>query len=492
MLLTVAILLVIIYVFLGLKKPALALVTSPIICSLFVYCTVAVEELDLIFEAILLAVLIFLAPAVTILLSRREPDAQEWPQRLAKWIVISFAFLVALLAAIAVFSGLALGSRFLLFIYLLIGAIIFTGSLIGYYLTSRHATAAYVLSTIGSSMRQNLPLAMALESAAAGQTDKRSRILRRIQKWLVQGYSLSEAIKRGYPKCPGHASAMITAAERINQLPLAVKAIEADMAAKADERRKIRPVHPLYPAVLLVLISLIVWGLMTFVVPQFHMVLTEITERAMLPAPTRLLILIRRQYDLPILAAFAFIVFVILPVWLRTRLRPRRAQKPYLLSRIGDFVKWHLPILHWFEQNYAMTQTVEMLQLALNAGCTVNEAVANTLGLDVNSRFKKRLQSWLTKIERGDNIAAAAKESKLSSTLAWAFDDQVNQGNTLAILEMLQSFYRSNYSYKVNLARFIMWPCVTILMGVTVGFVVLAIFLPLIAIISHAAELVYP
>ena len=189
---------------------------------------------------------------------------------------------------------------------------------------------------------------------------------------------------------------------------------------------------------------------------------------------------------------FAIIVFVVVPIWLRTKFRPRRPQRPYLTSRTGDFIKWHLPVLHWFEKNYSMVQTVEILRLSLNTGCTVNEAISNTLGLDVNSRFRKRLRKWLAKVEAGGNIAASARQSRLGSALAWAFDDKVNQGNTLAILETLESFYRSNYSYAANMARFIMGPCIVIIMGVIVGFIVYAIFSPLVAVINHLAGLVMP
>ncbi|MEE9370649.1 MAG: hypothetical protein V3W45_04165, partial [Sedimentisphaerales bacterium] len=73
----------------------------------------------------------------------------------------------------------------------------------------------------------------------------------------------------------------------------------------------------------------------------------------------------------------------------------------------------------------------------------------------------------------------------------WAFDDQVNQGNTLAILEMLESFYRSNYSYHVNLARFIIWPCIILAMGAMVGFVLYAIFSPMITVIELMLDLTY-
>jgi type IV pilus assembly protein PilC len=275
---------------------------------------------------------------------------------------------------------------------------------------------------------------------------------------------------------------MIAAAERINQLPLAIKSIEADMVARADESKKIRPIHPLYPVILIAFTLFILLCVMTFVIPQFDLILTEMLEGATLPAATRLLSrfanFIAYEYGWLIALALALIGLAAVAVSIFIRFRPRQPEKPYLISRIGDFIKWHLPVLHWFEKNYSMVQMVELLRLSLNAGCTVNDAIANTLDLDVNNRFKKRLQKWLAKVEAGDNIAVAARESRL--------------GNTLAILETLESFYRSNYNYRVNLARFIMWPCVTLIMGAMVGFVVYAIFSPMVTIINHLANLVTP
>ena len=484
MLIVIAILLLALFVFLGLKKPGIALITSPF-ASFLLFCISG--EADSV-AAMAIAPIIFFATLIAVLMAKREPDTEQWPQIAAKCILIGIVCSLILVTAAVVFGPLG----FFGFVFF----VIFIGSVISYGLTSRHATAAYVISTIGSSMRQNLPLPTALESAASGRADSRARILRRIKKWLVQGYSLSESIKRGYPKCPGYAAAMIAAAERINQLPLAIKSIEADIVAKADERKKLKPVHPFYPIILIVFMFFIVLYLTWKVLPQFHEVLIEMTEEAALPAPTRLLIrfanFIAYEYGWLIALALALIGLAAVAVSIFIRFRPRQPEKPYLISRIGDFIKWHLPVLHWFEKNYSMVQMVELLRLSLNAGCAVNDAIANTLNLDVNNRFKKRLQKWLAKVEAGDNIAVAARESRLGNTLAWAFDDRVNQGNTLAILETLESFYRSNYNYRVNLARFIMWPCVTLIMGVMVGFIVYAIFSPMVTIINQMANLVTP
>jgi type II secretory pathway component PulF len=159
---------------------------------------------------------------------------------------------------------------------------------------------------------------------------------------------------------------------------------------------------------------------------------------------------------------------------------------------MGDYIKWHLPILHSFEKNYSLVQVIELLRLSLNSGCTVNEAIANTLNLDLNNCFRERLKGWLRKVEQGDNISDAARKCKLGSSLAWAFDEKVNQGNTPVILETLENFYRLNYSYSVNLARYIMWPCVILAMGLIVGFVVFAVFSPGIYIINVLSGSIVP
>jgi type II secretory pathway component PulF len=344
-------------------------------------------------------------------------------------------------------------------------------------------------------MRQNLPLPMALESAAAGRKDKESQILQRIREWLLQGYTLSESMKRGYPKCPSRAIAMITAGEQIDQLPLAINAIETDINTKTSERTKIKPVHPIYPVIVISFTIFILLSMMTYVFPQFKAVLEEMVGESELPAVTRLLIEIvhfGREYWLLIWVVFTLTVLFVIPASIYLKFRLRRPEKPYLTSRIGDFFKWHLPILHWFERNYSMVQVIEYLRLSLNSGFTINKSIDNTLALDVNNCFKKRLKKWLEKVERGDNVADAIRKSKLGSALAWAFDEQINQGNTPAVLETLESWYRSNYSYGVNLARFIIWPCIILTMGIIVGFVVLGIFSPSIAVINHLTGLVTP
>jgi len=485
--------LLIVFVFVGRKKPDLAMVISPLACVIFALCTFVTGDRGAMFVAEVMAPTIFVATLIAVTLSRSEPGQPLWPRTTAKCLLAGFSIVTFVLLIVVVLGNPP--SAISLVPVALVTATIFVSAAISHRATARRAIAAYVVSTIGASIRQNLPLAMALDCAACDQGDERADILRAIQKWLVQGYLLSDAIRLGYPKCPSHVLAAIRAAERINQLPAAFSSIEADMAAKAEQSKKVQPVCPSYPIVLAVVLVTIVWGLMTFVMPQLHSVLQEVSDDAKLPAATRALMgvvgFVGYEHGLLFSLLLVFVVLVVLSAWIMARFRRRRPYDLHLSSRIGDFLKWHLPILHWFERNYSLVQTIEMLRHSLNAGCAINEAIANATYLDVNNRFKKNLQRWLDRVERGDNIGVAARDCGVGEPLAWAFDDKVNQGNTLSILEALESFYRSNYSYRVNLLRFVLWPGVTLMMASIVGFVVYAIYSAPIAIINHLAEVLY-
>lgn len=478
------------YVALGLKRPVLALWTMPLLALVLVFDSVASERPDI----FLFAAVLTLATLVAIAISEREPDAQQWFHKWAFWTLIVITITVGLGALLIGFG--MLGAGMVLPLLFILGGLGVGASLISYGITNRHAKVVHVFSTLGASMRQNLPLPMALDCATMGRDDGIASTLRKIEKWVVQGYPVVEAIRRGYPQCPAQALALLTATERVGQVPAAIEAIRADAELRASERGRLRPVHPIYPFVILTIMFLIIMSLMTFVIPQFKTVLEEMVGGE-LPTATQVVLavsgFIAYDYGGIILLVSLFVAFVVVPaLWLRGRFCQRRPEKPYLLSRLGDWLKWHLPVLHWFERNRSTLQVVEMLRLAAQAGCPVNEAIRSTLQLDVNLCFRQRLAQWLQRVERGENIAAAARQCRLGAPLAWAFDANTGTDDVTTVLEMLESFYRSNYGYRVNLTRFIFWPCVILALGATVGFVVFAVFLPQVEVIGTMADLVYP
>ena len=467
MLVIIVITVVVLYVILASKMPRVALITSPVATIAFFMLSLAAEA------PVAAGISLLILPAGLLSL---VADKRDFARKVAKGL---FQVLGGgCLLAIAVF----------LWPLALVLSPVFITIILRCLLVARNSRALYVMSTIGTAMRQNLPLAMALETAAGQNRDKRAKILRGISKWLVQGYTLSDAIKRGYSGCPAQALAMIIAAEEIDQVPQALRSIEADMVEKADESKKIKPVDMAYPFIVLSCAFFVVMGLMIFIVPNFASVLSDMSDgKTPLPASTQFLLDISDLlFGAPAIALFglAGIIISTMSITVFMRFRARRAGKPYLLSRVGDFLKWYLPFLRWFEMNYSLVQVVSFLKVSLNAGCALNEAIRNSLRLDMNYFFRKRLERWLKKVESGDNVSSAARKSGMGKPISWAFDDKVNEANTPEILGMLEEFYRSNYNFRINIAKSAAEPFMVLGLGAIVGFIVYAMFMPMFTILS--------
>ncbi|MBN2133784.1 MAG: type II secretion system F family protein [Sedimentisphaerales bacterium] len=481
-----------IYVILGYKKPGVALITVPFVAFAvgFAAATMQTEE------KILYAPLLFIVVQIVIAVSTHKRESLAWCHQFATWTLLAVALVLLLSAVLIVCVLLEAGPVVPLLFF--VGTAVIVGGIVGYNLTARRVSEAQVFSVLGSSIRQNLPLPMALDCAAAGQADAVGRLLRRIKTWLVKGYPLEEAVRRGYPQCRRWALAMLAAGQRVHQLPAAVQAVETEMRMRTYERQRVRPVHPFYPVVVFTAMIFLTGGYVTFVLPQFVAVWEEMVTGELLPRSTRALIWITQGVSrilsseilVPLLIVLLVLFWIV--IGLRRVRRARGRLTPSIFSRLIDSLRWYLPIFHWFEKNRSTLRVVELLRMSLRAGCPVNEAIRGALDLDVNHCFRKRLGRWLERVERGDDIAASARACGLGSALAWAFDNKDSGVGTPAVLDMLQSYYRSNYSYRVNLARFILWPCGIILLGLAVGFVVHASFTPGVVVLEIMTGAIYP
>ena len=462
------------YAILGAMRPVIALATSSV--ATLVLAAVAHEYGSA--EGMVLAVLVIPAALLGIITGSSRARAPVWTKTLAGVFLIALAVL-GFMAIFAIFSG-----PFWVII------IVAGGLLIRFALISRDTLATLVFSTIGAAMRQNLPLTDTLEFEARAHDGKRMRILRSICSWISQGYPLSESLRRGYPQCPGYALAMVTAAERIQQVPRAIASIEADLAQRNRESRKLQPMSAAYPLGVLLVAFVIISLLMVFVIPNFQRIFAGIGEE--LPATTRMLMFFARDGTRGLFSLVGFFILVGVAINLYTKFRPRRPEKSYLLSQAGDWVKWRLPMFRWFERNRSLVQTISFLRLSLSAGTTIDDAIAGACELDVNGCYRQRVRRWLDRVTAGEGVSSAALKSGLSPAIAWAFDPEVNPGGALRVLETLESFYRSQYAYAANLGRLIFWPCVTLALAALVGTIVYGMFAPMVTLIESNIRWVLP
>jgi type II secretory pathway component PulF len=408
------------------------------------------------------------------ILAAPHNEKSAWPKAAVKW---TFIFLGVLL-------GLDVTGRLLGPMGFLLALVLFA-TIVRYLLISRDARTVHLFTTLGAAIRQSLPLTTALDAEGGAMMGKVQRIFIRVSKWLAEGLPLSEAIRRGYPECPGYALGQIEAAEKTHQLPAAVANIERQLLRKEQDARKFQVVNPVYPCLVFLTLCFVVGRIGIFVLPNFEFIFQDMG--ASLPALTRWVFSNATPVGTVLLALCA-----LAPIWLYLLFRPRNPRRPKALSRLGDFVKWHLPAARWFEKNYALLSTVSFLRQALLSGNRVDDAIEGAAGLDVNLRYRRKLEEWLRRVRSGEEISGAAGDSGVGKSLQWAFDQAANPGQTPSVLEMLESSYRAAYSFKANMVRYALWPGLLVLWASAVGCVVLALFLPIASLVQHVVGEVVP
>ncbi len=428
-------------------------------------------------DAVYLGVFLWLLGAILVLLSvlasRPVSDVEQWPQEAARWLLLALGVLLCV-GVMVVVSWLPA----LLLLILLTVMILRCVSM------GRHAVAQQVLSTIAAAVRQDLPLPQALASAAGGRTGKAADILRNLAEGIASGCPLGHAIRVGYRACPGHALAMIDAGERVGQLPAAMAALEADLADETARSRSPRPMNPVYLTAVFFYALLTVTGIMVFVLPKVRTILRQFDLEV--PASTVVLVQFAEFYQF-VLAPLIFLAVLIgVPMAIYVRFRPRRADRPRALSRVGDFLKWHLPILHWFERRCSLLRTAAALRLALRAGCTLDEAIAHAEAMDVNEQFRARLRRWHWRVEAGEDVAAAARACRLGQALAWAFDARHNPGGAPAALAVLETALRGAYNHWGAVARSVFWPVMVLAVAAAGGAIVYGVLSPFLTVMYPA------
>lgn len=476
MLLSATIIAFFLCLYLTYKWPLVALVVAPVVSGITFFA--ALVEEDMIVSC--LSPGIFLTSYTLIAFCLRDRDDYYAAGCVARWLLF-VPFCVVLIAIISIMLDVwALVVFFVMAVWM--------ASTISYGATSRWSKSVCVLSTLGASVRQNLPLPMALDAAAHGRKDDTGGTLQQIKTWLLQGYSVADALIKGYPQCPRHAWRLLKAAEQVDQLEQGFAAVMHNIKTRQKQKEALSAVHPIYPLTVFMAVMCVSLGLLKFVIPSYRDVLHEMTGTN-LPYITELFIYVYADWGEIIFSVIILGVIIFLLSRLWRWIRPEAYRADGIVASLIDWIKWQLPMLHWFEQNYALSQAVDTLRFSCQAGCPVNQGIRNCLGLDMNNCFRRRLKAWLKRVESGQDIAQAARASKLSPTLAWAFDPKVNSGNTLNVLTMLETFYRDNYSYCVNLARIVLTPTITICLAAFVGFVVVAIFLPAVSVINSLTGL---
>jgi len=253
----------------------------------------------------------------------------------------------------------------------------------------------------------------------------------------------------------------------------------ADFMEKAQKLKSRVKGAMVYPIVVMSAAFAILLLLMTFVIPRFEGVLTEMIGEGGLPTITKIVLGIAKwiatQYGWAVLIGIPF-AFVFLMRFIR-QFRVGR----YIL----DSIRLRMPIMGQLSRKVAITRWTRTLGTLIGAGVPILDAINVTSETAGNEVFAKMLINVQNSIRQGDTFAAPLKQSK---TVDLIVTNMVAVGEETGDLDKMLLKVADNYDEQVDVMvasmMHLLEPIMIIGLGGIVMTIVLSVFLPMIKIIT--------
>jgi type IV pilus assembly protein PilC len=292
------------------------------------------------------------------------------------------------------------------------------------------------------------------------------------------GATLSEALGR-FPRCFDRLLVnMVAAGETGGVLDLILSRV-ADFMEKAQKLKSRVKSAMVYPIVVLTAAFVILLLLMTFVVPQFNSVLTEMLEGAQMNVITRTVLRISSwiAYD------FGWAILLGVPFGLVFLLRIVRQ---FRIGRVVlDTVKLKIPVIGQLSSKVSVTRWTRTLGTLISAGVPILDAINVTRETAGNEVFANMLGNVHNSIRQGDTFAGPLRQSK---TVDLIVSNMVSVGEETGDLDKMLMKVADNYDEQVDVLvaslMSLLEPIMILCLGCIVMTIVLAIFLPMIQIIT--------
>ncbi|OHB55816.1 MAG: hypothetical protein A2173_10200 [Planctomycetes bacterium RBG_13_44_8b] len=320
-----------------------------------------------------------------------------------------------------------------------------------------------------------------LRSLRILEEQQKSGTLRRVIGYVADdiegGATLSEALGK-FPRAFNKLFVNMVAAGEVGGVLDVILSRVADFMEKAQRLKAKIKGATVYPVVVMSAAFLIVLGLMIGVIPKFSTVLKDMAGGD-LPALTTTLMAISNwitfQYGWAILIATPIGVVFIL----------RLIRKLPAGALVLDTINLRMPVVGSIVYKTSVSRWTRTLGTLISAGVPILEAInitAETAGNEVYARMLKKVQNA---IRQGDTFANPLRQSKTADGLVVNMIDVGEEtGEMDKMLIKIAGNFDDDVDVLVGSLMSLLEPIMIIVLGSVVGVIVLAIFLPMIKIIT--------
>ena len=286
---------------------------------------------------------------------------------------------------------------------------------------------------------------------------------------VQKGYSLSGAMKRHPDDFPELLINMVEAGEASGTLDTVMMRMSDHYEKEYKLNNKIKNAM-VYPIVLLVVAFSVVFFLVTFVMPTFISMFTA--SGVELPLPTRILLAVSyfsQQFWYIILIAFGAIIY-----GLRRAIATTEGRMKF------DSLKLRIPFIKKVNEKIIASRFTRTLSTLLGSGIPLLQALENVSTIVGNKVVEKSILKIRDEVRRGQSLADPVQASGHFPPMV---DNMIRIGEEAGTMDDLMDksadFYDEEVEVVLQRMTTLFEPIMIVLMGVVIGFIVIAIALPM-------------
>lgn len=308
------------------------------------------------------------------------------------------------------------------------------------------------------------------------QNPKLRRIIMDIQQEVESGQTLSKAMSK-YPKTFSNLFiGLVRAGEVGGVLEEALQRLSAFLEKDMELRRKVKAAMT-YPVIVVVVAIGIVVGLTTFIVPKFIELFRDLGVKE-LPAMTQLLV----DFSDFLKTRWWMGLIIIVVSYL--------AIKYFGTTRVGrrviDRVKLKVPVFGKLHHKIALARFSRTLGTLLVSGVPILQALETVAGTVGNGIIAEAVMQARARIREGDRINDPLEKSRMFPPMVVHMISIGEESGALdSMLTKIAEFYEQEVDATIQSLTAAIEPVLIVILGFCVGFIVIAMFMPLIQVIQN-------
>ncbi len=340
------------------------------------------------------------------------------------------------------------------------------GPLVGRISTTDLVNFTRQLSTM---VTAGLQLTVSLDILEAQAKPAMAKIVTEIRREVESGGTLAGAMEKHSQAFDQVYIALVRAGEAAGSLDKVLSRLADNLERKREFQRKIKGAM-VYPAIVIAAMLVVATIMILFVIPRMMTIYEEF--QADLPMTTKILLAISSfatQYW------YLFLVFLVGGSFLLRIL----SRTPQFKTQV-DALTFRLPIIGKLKTQVMLTEFSRTLSLLVGAGVLIIDALKIVVNSFSSPLYQRAVEKAIEKVEKGSALASAlAQEAIFPPILPQMIAVGEETGKIDDVLKKVSVYFEQEAEMRVKGLTTAIEPLIMIVLGVGVGFLVIAVIMPI-------------